>query len=105
MAGFDIIQQRIEFTGSGDNTVIASQPNKRIKIYNIIVSFLGDVDVIIKSGATMIAGPMTIFAGGTINTKIADNSWTRSMGYDEALIFNLSRAVRGAGSVTFSYAD
>ncbi len=59
----NITSAKIDFTGTGDHTIVSGQAGKQIKVATIVFTVGGETNITIKAGATAITGPMDF--GGT----------------------------------------
>lgn len=58
-----ITSAAINFTGTGDHTIVAGQAGKKIKITSLVMTVGGETNITLKHNATAITGPMDF--GGT----------------------------------------
>ena len=58
-----ITSAKIDFTGTGDHTIVSGQSGKQIKIATIVFTVGGETNITLKAGATAITGAMDF--GGT----------------------------------------
>lgn len=94
----------INISSSGDNTIIAADPARRIKILSYVFVAGGSVNIIFKSGASnSLSGAMPF----VINAGIAAPPVAPSTGpymqtnVNEAFVINLSGAVGVTGHLSY----
>lgn len=96
MADFETRSAVIDVAGSGDNTIVAAVPGKKIRVTSFLIVGVGAITARFESGAsgTALTGQMTTAAASVI-----------SMGYNEAGYFEtaagelLNLELSGATSV------
>ena len=97
----------ISTSSSGDTTVVAAQPNRKIRVICYTVVAAGDVSVRFKSGAsTNLTGAMALATNGGAAPSGAGISPSGFVGLfetavGEALVINLSAAVAVGGHLTY----
>lgn len=62
--GAGVIQTAVNFSASGDNTILTGQLGKSIKILQFFLVWAAGTTITYKSGSTTISGPMTYAANG-----------------------------------------
>jgi len=87
----------INFSSSGNNTIVAGVGGQQVRIYALNVVFGGAATVTFEDGAsTALTGPMGIFSGGSINVaNTGAPQFITSTG--NAFNINLSAGVQGSG--------
>lgn len=87
----------INFSSSGNNTVVAGVASQKVRIYSLSVVFGGAATVTFEDGAsTPLTGPMGIFSGGSINAaNEGAPQFITSSG--NGFIINLSAGVQASG--------
>ena len=100
----------ISASSSGDNTVVAAVPNRRIKVLNYVAIAASDVSAKWKSGSTDISGAMAFAANGGVapvggpNTPVGMVPLFQTE-QGEALVLNLSGAISVAGHLAYVLGD
>jgi hypothetical protein len=88
----------IDISSSGDNTIIAADTNKKIKVVSIFFTMSAENDITLKRGTTDLSGAMP-FAGTNEPRGATINFWPIPLETDvnEAFIINLSAASQVSG--------
>lgn len=87
---------------SGDNTLIAANTTRAIKIWQIIGTNAAAVNVIFLAGATALSGTMVFGGAGSINL-IYNGMPYFTVPPNNAFIVNLSGAIALGGLVYYTY--
>jgi hypothetical protein len=93
----------INFSGLGDNTVIAAASNGPINVYGIMFTVAGATNITFKSAATLLSGAMIFTGNGssmTIAIDMDEPYFTCVPG--NAFIMNSSLAVQVSGIVYYT---
>jgi hypothetical protein len=101
---------------SGENTIVAAVPNKRIRVLSYVIIAAGAVTVTWKSvnfstaSLAPISGPMALAANGGAAPSAGQSVPAGLIGQfetnqGEALTINLSAAVSVAGHITYTVTD
>lgn len=96
-----ITSAKIDFSGSGDNTIVSGQAGKQIKLASLVLTVGGETNLTLKSGATAITGPMDF--GGTDEPRgIVDTHGycALELAVGQNFVINSSVAVQVSGYVT-----
>lgn len=96
----------ISTSASGDTTIIAAQPGRKIRVLNYTVIAAGDVSIRWKSGSTNITGAMALATNGGAAPSGAAQSPSGHIGLfetavGEALVLNLSAAIAVGGHLAY----
>lgn len=96
----------ISTSASGDTTLVAAQPGRKIRVVSYTVIAAGAVSVKFKSGSTDITGAMALAANGGAAPSGAGLAPSGFAGLfetasGEALVINLSAAVAVGGHLTY----
>ncbi len=91
----------INFSASGDNTIIAAVSAKIIRIYRIMLIAAGATNLTVKSGSTSLTGAMAMAANGGFILDESSYAWFTG-GTNENFILNSSAAVVIAGRVYYT---
>ena len=92
------MEAKIDFSGSGDNTILAAAAGYQYAIRQIFFVPSGDTSITIKSGSNVICCGMQIIGNTVFQLPISDFPWfTTNTG--EALVFNSSAVVQVGGRV------
>lgn len=91
---------RIQTTGVGDNNVLPPAMGRlRVVSYTMIAH--ATVDVVWKSGARPLSGPMQLLAGDTLSVQGSIDEPLLETGPGEKLVLNLSAPVLLNGHLTY----
>jgi hypothetical protein len=93
------MEAKIDFSASGDNTILAAAAGFRYKIRQMFFVPGGDTTIQIKSGANILVGGMPIKANMVMVIDASNMPWV-STNTNEALIFNSTAAVQVGGRMT-----
>lgn len=96
-----ITSAKIDFSGSGDNTIVSGQAGKKIKLASLVLTVGGETNLTLKAGATAITGPMDF--GGTDEPRgIVDTHGycALELATGQSFVINSSAAVQVSGYVT-----
>jgi|SRR5215469_7752383 len=100
----------INISTSGDNTLVAAQPGRRVRVLGFLLAGAGAVNATWKDGAgTALSGPLALAAaGGTITAPIAppvvgSQLFWMATGVGQSLVLNLSAAVGVGGVVVYDF--
>jgi hypothetical protein len=102
--GQTILFAAIDHGSSGDNTIVAADATKKIKVLSYQIVATGAVDVAWKSGAsTALTGAMALAAAGSVVQVYGGtpSAWILQTAVNEALVLNLSGAVAVDGHVAY----
>lgn len=96
----------IDTAVSGDNTIVAAAPGRKIRVIAYLAIAGGDVSIRWKSGSTSLSGAMALAANGGAAPAGAGESPSGYIGLMEtapgqALVLNLSGAVQVSGHLTY----
>ena len=91
----------INYSTSGDKTVIAAVAGKRIVVTGGLIVCGAAVTLTFKSGSTAITGPMTFAAGGGFGRDARPDSYLFRTEAGQALILNLSADAAVGGCLTY----
>jgi hypothetical protein len=99
---------KVATSASGDSTVIAGMPNKKIRVLCYAITSSNQNMIKWKSGSTEISGEMHMPAGGNIVIHMGD-LWPSGglpvleCAIGESLIINLQQAQAIGGHITYYY--
>lgn len=96
----------ISTSASGDTTIVAAQPGRKIRVLNYTVIAAGDVSIRWKSGSNNITGAMALATNGGAAPSGTGQSPSGHIGLfetnvGEALILNLSAAIAVGGHLAY----
>ena len=91
----------ISFAASGDNQVVAAVATKRIKVYAIVVNFVGTVSAKWRSATTDLTGAMDFQAREGFIQSLQPPAFLLQTTAGEALNLNLSGAIGARGWVAY----
>lgn len=95
-------QAVIDTTTSGDNTIVAADATRRIKVYAYDLVVAGSVSVRWKSGAaTNLSGAKPFAANGGISKVGQPSAHLLETAVNQALVLNLSAAVQVSGELSY----
>ena len=96
-----ITSAKIDFSGSGDNTIVTGQAGKQIKLASLVFTVGGETNITLKAGAVAITGPMDF--GGTNEPRgVVDTHGycALELAVGQSFVINSSAAVQVSGYVT-----
>lgn len=96
------LEAAIDFSSSGDNTVIALVASKKIKVHRIFFVASSATNITIKDGAsTSLTGAMAMSANGGFTLDMQGDPWfTTTAG--TAFIINQSGSAQVSGRIYYS---
>jgi hypothetical protein len=97
------IQSPINLSASGDNIVIAGVSGQLIKVLQFLLVAGGATTLTLKSGASLISGPMSLEAGGTLILPYSSVP-IQTISAGDPFIINSSAAVSVGGIISFTQA-
>jgi hypothetical protein len=93
------MEAKIDFSGSGDNTILAGATGYQYHVRQMFLVPSGDTTIQFKSAANILAGGMQLVGNTVFQLELSDMPWfTTNTG--EALIINSSAAVQIGGRMT-----
>jgi hypothetical protein len=98
--GAKSIQSPINFSASGDNTVIAGVSGQFIKVLQFLLVAGGATTLTLKSGASLLSGPMALAANSVLTLSYFQLP-LQTIGPGDAFVLNSSAAVSVGGVVWF----
>lgn len=99
-----LLYAAISASSSGDNTLVAADPAKKIKVQSYVLVAGGTVNVTFKSGSTAISGAIPLVANsGAVcpPVKPSHGSYFQNINVNENLILNLSGSVQVSGHLSY----
>lgn len=95
-------QTAINFSTSGDNTLVAGVGGQTIRIWRIIFNVGGSTNITIKDGAvTAFSGPLTFSSSGGMILDFSGEPWYTTS-TSNAFVFNSTNAVQVGGTVWYT---
>lgn len=96
----------VDTATSGDNTIVAAVPGRKIRLINYTVIASGDVSIRWKSASTNLSGAMALAANGGAAPSGSGQSPAGFIGVletnsGEALVLNLGSAIQVSGHLTY----
>ena len=92
----------IDVAANGDNTIVAADPTRKIKVQSYVVVADAAVTARWKSGAgTNISGAMSLAANGGVSSSTAAGTWLMETAVNQALVLNLGAAIGARGHVAY----
>jgi hypothetical protein len=91
----------INTAASGDTTIVAAQPGKRVFVFGYVLVASGAVTVQWKSGANALTGAMALAANGGLVVNGSPDTMMLQTNPGEALILTLGGAVQASGHVMY----
>lgn len=73
-----LTEATIDFTSTGDNTVVAGSGSLVTKVYRLFFTVSTATTVTFKQGATSLTGAMTLSAGGAVVLDLTGDPWFTS---------------------------
>ena len=98
--GGETVQAPINFSGSGDNTIIAGVFGKLFKVQQMFFVLGGASNLVFKSGSIAISGTLTMSAGGSFFMDYIHLPLT-GISQGDAFIINSSNAVVIGGTLWY----
>lgn len=102
--GLTILFAPISGAAAGDNTIVASDATRKIKVLNYVIVADAPVSAKWKSGAgTDLSGAMSLVASSGVSSPVGSpaQSWLLETAVGDALVINLSGAVGLRGHVSY----
>lgn len=97
----DLLKANINFTGSGNNTIVAGVPNQIIRLYKIFFVAQAATVITYQDELNAISGPIGFTANGSMTLMFDTKPWfVTSAGND--LILNSTNAVQVGGTVYYT---
>jgi ribosomal protein S4E len=93
------VEVKIDFSASGDNTILAAAAGFRYKIRQMFLVPGGDTTIQIKSGSNVLVGGMSLKANMFVVIDVSNMPWVTT-NINEALVFNSTAAVQVGGRIT-----
>lgn len=92
----------IDVAGGGDNTVVAADATRKIKVVSYVIVVDGAVAVRWKSGAgANLSGAMSFLANGGLVVPEQPSGHVLETAVNQALVLNLSSAVGARGHLSY----
>jgi hypothetical protein len=109
MPTFDstIQQAVVNFSASGDNTIVAAVAKQTIQMVGILLVVSGNTSLTFKSGTggTALSGAMAMLANGSLILDPSQNNlWYQTLSPANNLVLNSSSAVQVSGTVYYKQA-
>ena len=92
----------IDTNASGDNTIVAADVTRKIKVQSYVV--VADAALVVrwKSGAgTSLSGAMSLAANGGVSASAAVGTWLMETAVNQTLVLNLGAAIGARGHVAY----
>lgn len=99
--GPEVLPAAINYSTSGDKTVIAAVTGQRIVVTGALVVCGVAVTLTFKSGSTAVTGPMAFAAGGGFGRDARPDGYLFRTDPGEALVLNLSADASVGGCLTY----
>lgn len=97
----DLTANVINFSASGDNTIIAGVGGQTIRVHRLRFVAAAPTNITIKDGAgTVLEGPITMTAGGAMVLDLSGRPYYRTS-VGNAFVINSSAAVQVGGRVEY----
>lgn len=96
----NLIQASVNFSGSGDNTIIAALAGNMTRVYRLAIVVGDSTQLQFKRGSTAISGPYQMKPGGSIVLDFDGEPWFKT-GINEALIINSTVGVVVGGCIWY----
>jgi hypothetical protein len=92
----------INFSSSGDNTVVAAQTIGPVNVYGLFFTVAGATNIVFKDGSTALSGAVVLTGNGSAMTlQINDEPYFQCQPGD-AFVMNSSNAVAVTGTVYYT---
>ena len=92
----------INFSSSGDNTVISAVSANPIKIYGIVFTVAGATNITFKDGTTALSGAIVLTGNGSSMTLPVNDEPYFTVSIGNAFVVNNSNAVQASGVVWYT---
>ncbi len=90
----------VSFSASGDNTIVSAVAAQVIKVYRIMFTVTGAVNITFKNGSTALSGAMPFAANGGIVLDFSGEPWW-TCSTNTAFIINLSTGTQVSGQIWY----
>ena len=92
----------IDVAANGDNTIIAADATRKIKVQSYVIVVDAGLVVRWKSGAaTSLSGAMSLAVNGGVAAAAASGTWLIETAVNQALVLNLGAAIGARGHVAY----
>lgn len=92
----------INFSGSGDNTLVTAAAGKYIQVVQLFLVVGGATNLTFKDGQNSLSGPLPMLANGSIVLDASVVPWFLTTDVVNNLILNSSNAVQVSGAVYYT---
>lgn len=92
----------VNFSSSGDNTVITSPAAGPIKVYGIFLTVAGATNITYKNGTTALSGAVVFTGNGSSQTLQIDKDFYFACDPGNNFVMNNSNAVQVSGTVYYT---
>jgi len=97
----NLLEISIDFTATGDNTIVAAVAGKAVRVYRIFFVLSAASDIVFKKGATALTGVIEMKEGGSVTLDFQDQPWfTTELG--EAFVINQSGTAQVSGRLYYT---
>ncbi len=99
-----ILQAKIDFSSSGNNTIVSADATKKIKVVSLRLTVAGETNLTFKRGGTAISGAMDFGGTGESRGMVDGGSVINPIietGTNETFVINSSSAVQVSGWITY----
>ncbi len=97
--GSSVTQAAINFSASGDNTIVSGILGKRIKVLQFFFVLAGATNLTYKSGSTILSGPLDFPTAGSEVQDFIQLPLTCNP--DDSFVINSSAAVQVGGIIWY----
>jgi hypothetical protein len=92
----------VSAASSGDNTIVAADTTRKIKVVSYVLVAAGTVNTTWKSGAgTSLSGALPLVSNTGAAMVGTGDSWLLETAVNQALVLNLSGAIQVSGHISY----
>lgn len=96
-----LLESPIDFTTTGDNTLVAGVGGASVRVYHLFLVVSADTNLTFKRGSTALTGAMPMLANGSIVLDFVTQPWfTTADG--EALVLSQSGTAQVSGQLGYT---
>ena len=97
----NLVEAPIDFTASGDQTLVAAVAGRSVRVYHLFLVVSADTELTFKRGATELTGPMPMLANGSIVLDFQGQPWFATLD-NEAFVLNQSGTAQVSGQLAYT---
>lgn len=96
-----LLEAPIDFSGTGDNTLVSAVAGRSVRVYHLILVVSADTSLTFKRGSTALTGAMAMLANGSIVLDFQEQPWFETAD-GEALVLSQSGTAQVSGQVGYT---